>query len=261
MREPATESERAAWSRLPERLEPEGGAVHVWRAELEQPETRVKLFFGALSDDERQRAERFHFNSDRKHFIVARGVLRALLGFYLGTEAAQLRFSYSPFGKPFMNVASGERNVRFNVSHSRGVALYAFADNCDVGIDVEYVRADFATAEIAERFFSSREVEQLCSLDDALRAGAFFNCWTRKEAYIKARGEGLSYPLQQFTVSLLPGERAALLDAAGGGAEISRWSFQELAPKAGYAAAVVTESRCSRVKCFDYVEGCLQSVV
>jgi 4'-phosphopantetheinyl transferase len=227
---------------------------------LEQSKPHVDFFFGTLSEDEKLRAGRFHFSRDRNRFIVARGILRDLLGFYLRTEAEQLCFAYSPFGKPALDMAKGGRDLRFNVSHSQGLALYAFAEGCDVGIDIEYVRADFATAEIAERFFSSREIKQLRSLDDESRAEAFFNCWTRKEAYIKARGEGLSHPLQQFTVSLIPGERAALLDAAGGSSEVSRWRLQELKPKAGYAAAVVTEERCARVKRFEYLEGCLKSI-
>jgi 4'-phosphopantetheinyl transferase len=245
---------------LPEDLKPGSCEAHVWRVELNQPETRVNLFFEILSEDEKRRAERFHFRHDRTHYVVARGMLRALLGFYLHKESEQLRFSYTPFGKPFLSSAEGERDLRFNVSHSRGLALYAFVDGCDVGVDVEYIRADFATEEIADRFFSRREVEVLRSLDRQVRAEAFFNCWTRKEAYIKARGEGLSHPLHQFAVSMIPGEPAALLEADGGVEEVSRWSLHELKPKDGYAAAIATEKSCRGMKLFEYVEGCLKSI-
>lgn len=175
-----------------------------------------------LSADERERAARFHFLKDREHFIAARGLLRLLLSRYLDLPPQQLSFSYSPYGKPAL---AGERDctsLRFNVSHSHGVALYAFTLEREVGVDVEYIRQDVVGESIAEHFFSAQEVTSLRALPAGVQPQAFFNCWTRKEAFIKARGEGLSFPLDQFDVSLVPGEATALISTRNDPQEAAR---------------------------------------
>jgi 4'-phosphopantetheinyl transferase len=226
--------------------------VHVWRASLEQPGARVGELRALLSPEEKGRAARFHFEKDRAHFVVARGVLRTLLGLYLGSRPAELNFTYSPFGKPALALdRPSAPPILFNVSHSGGLALYAFTRGREVGVDVEQARADFAGEEIAARFFSAREVECLRAVGQDLRTEAFFNCWTRKEAYIKAIGEGLSRPLDSFAVSLTPGEPAALLYSANA-SEPSRWSFRELKPAPGYAAALAVEGHGWRLLCYDW---------
>ena len=131
--------------------------------------------------------------------------------------------------------------IRFNLSHSHGVALYAVTRGREVGIDLEYIRSDLEVEQIAERFFSRREIATLRALPIDLRTDAFFLCWTRKETYLKARGEGLSLPLDQFDVSLIPGEPAALLSTHRGSHEALRWSLQELTPAPGYVAALGVE--------------------
>ena len=162
-----------------------------------------------LSADEHARAERFYFQKDRERFMVARGLLRTVLGRYLNQEPSQLRFCYSPYGKPALATGSGRNTLRFNVSHSHGLALYAITCGRELGVDVELIRPELPDEEIAERFFSFQEVSGLRALPPNMRLEAFFNCWTLKEAYIKARGEGLSLPLDQFDVALVPGEAAA----------------------------------------------------
>jgi 4'-phosphopantetheinyl transferase len=204
-----------------------------------------------LNPEESERAARFHFEKDRAHFIVARGVLRTLLGLYLGSRPAELGFAYSPFGKPSLARETGVHPVRFNVSHSGALALYVFTRGREVGIDVEHARADFAGDDIATRFFSAREVAALRAVAPALRTEAFFNCWTRKEAYIKAIGEGLSHPLDTFAVTLAPGEPAALLHSADA-SESSRWTLRELNPAPGYAAALAVEGRGWKLRCYDW---------
>ena len=183
--------------------------------------------------DERARADRFYFARDREHFIVARGVLREILGCYLKRVPKSLCFCYGSHGKPALAGEFDGEAIRFNVSHSHGVALYAISRGRAVGIDLERIRFDLPVAEIAERFFSKREDAMLRSLPTDVQHQAFFRCWTRKEAYIKARGEGLSLPLDQFDVSLAPGEPAAVLGTQRDPSEASRWSSSGPFPRSG----------------------------
>lgn len=240
------------WPRPPDSLALCEGEVHVWRNSLGRSEAEVRRLFETLNEEEQARARRFHFERDRDSFVVARGVLRAALGLYLSRRPEEVEFSYTSYGKPFLNPASATGALRFNTSHTHGLALYAFTLGLEVGVDVELIREDFATEEIAEQFFSAREVSMLRRVPRGRKGEAFFNCWTRKEAYIKARGEGLSHPLQDFTVSLVPDERAALLDSKLGREEVSRWDLRDLRVGAGYAAALAAESGGWLLKLYEW---------
>lgn len=222
--------------------------VHVWRASLKQSPAVVEKFFGTMTPDERDRAGRFHFARDREHFTVARGLLRSLLSRYLGETPDQLRFTYSSYGKPQLSEQFQDAGLCFNVSHSGQVVVYAFTRGREVGVDVEYHRPDVAGEEIAERYFSVNEVRELFALREELRAEAFFNCWTRKEAYIKAIGEGLSHPLDQFDVSLAPGEPAALLGTRRDPDELSRWTISAFTTERDYSGAIVVAGRDLHLK-------------
>jgi 4'-phosphopantetheinyl transferase len=222
----------------PERLELEGDEIHVWRVQLDCSETVLAQLEGTLASDEKARSDRFVFQRDRNAFVATRGILRELLGRYLNRAAAHLKFDYGAQGKPALRSQSSQKSVQFNVSHSHGMALLAFALGRQVGVDVELVRPDFAGEKIAERFFSPQEVTELRSLPPLLQDEGFFLCWTRKEAYIKARGEGLQIPLQSFHVSLTPGKPANLQAA-----DSSRWSLRSLRPDPRYVAALVGEGR------------------
>ncbi len=228
-------------------LELRADEVHVWLATLDDyaPDSLKPL----LAVDELSRAARFHFDKDRNHYTVARGWLRKLLASYLAVEPAELRFSYAEKGKPALD-ESQRGSLNFNLAHSHGMAIYAFTREREVGIDLEFIREDLADEEIAERFFSQTEVDVLMKLPFELRKQAFFDCWTRKEAYIKARGEGLSLPLDEFDVSLGPGEVAALLRNPKDPGEVTRWSMQSVAVPAGYVAAVVAEGQDWQLKTF-----------
>jgi 4'-phosphopantetheinyl transferase len=219
----------------------ESGEVHVWRAHLYEEPEALAVSRSILAPDERARADRFHFERDRVRFIVARSALRRILNRYLNISPAEIGFSYNQYGKPVLSAEAGEPRLRFNVSHSHECALYAITRDGEVGVDIEFVREDFASLEIAERFFSPREIEMLRRLPEELRTEAFFNCWTRKEAYIKALGEGLSHPLDKFVVSLAPGEPVSLLSHDDLPQEPARWSWVELLPGEGYAAALAFE--------------------
>ena len=191
--------------------------------------------------DEIIRADRFYFAKDRDYFIAARGVLRTILGRYLGVDPGQVHFRYNSYGKPSLDHPPGEDALNFNLSHSAGLALYAFTCARRVGIDLEYMRADVDYEQLARRNFSLYEKAVFQALPPEQKRQAFFNCWTRKEAYVKARGEGLSIALEQFDVSLKPGEPARLLGSREDPGETAQWSLQELAPGSGYAAALAVE--------------------
>ncbi len=239
------------WRPAPQTLTLNNDEVHVWRAPLDVPESHVRRLGPILAGDERQRAERYVFEKDQRHFVVARGLLRVLLGRYLAQDPQHLRFTYGPHGKPALSTDTGGDILRFNVSHSHGLALYAITRGRELGVDVERIRPAVAQETIAEHFFSPREVAALRALPLPLQATAFFACWSRKEAYIKAKGDGLALPLDQFDVSLAPGEPAALLRTAWDPQEAARWALQDLAPAPDYRAAVAVAGHDWRLACWD----------
>ena len=228
--------------------------VHVWRTGFEQAPGYIARLRRWMTPDEQGRAERFHFEKHRNQFIIARGTLRALLGGYLDMDPAAIRFAYSDHGKPSLSPEHGRDHVRFNISHSHNLALLAFSEGRELGVDLEWMRDDVLEDRIAERFFSAEEVRTLDALPRELQREGFFNCWTRKEAYIKAIGEGLSMPLSRFVVTLTPGEPAALLSANGSpdDEEVSRWSIRELFPGAGYKGAVMAEGSDWDLRCWEW---------
>jgi 4'-phosphopantetheinyl transferase len=228
----------AAWSLTYEE-------VHVWHVALEQPPECLRTLERLLAAEERRRADRFVFEKDRHHFIVGRGVLRLLLGGYRDTDPARVPFTYGFNGKPAL--ADGS-TLRFNLSHSGGLAAYAFTHGRELGIDVEQLRPLPDAEGIAERFFSRTEREALRALPGELKCHGFFNCWTRKEAYLKACGSGLARPLDEFDVTLRPGEPARLLHVVGQPDEVTRWSLCELTPPPGYVAALMVEGHGWRLQ-------------
>jgi 4'-phosphopantetheinyl transferase len=226
------------------RLVIEPQQVHIWQADLQIGARRLDELFSVLTADERARAERFHFSRDRRRFIARRGYLRRLTARYLSSVPGDVHFSYSTTGKPFLTRDCGGEELSFNMSDSGEMAVYAFTlmeTSPNIGIDVEWIEPSVARERIAEHFFSSYEIATLRSLPAAEQIQGFFNCWTRKEAYLKALGDGLALPLDQFDVSLTPGEPAELLRAAGG-TNRSHWLLQELNIGCGYVAAVAIKS-------------------
>ena len=228
--------------------------VHVWCAGLDQPPSYARELARTLAGDERARAERFHFDRDRTRFIVGRGVLRTILGRYLGIEPARLRFCYGPHGKPALAVSPGTPRLDFSVSHSQALAVYAVTWERRIGIDLEFIRPIADAEQIAERFFSPHEHAVFRRLAPKERQVGFFNCWTRKEAYIKATGDGLAQPLDRFDVSLAPGDQARLLSIDGDPRRASRWYLQELVPAAGYLAALAVEGLGWNLACWRWQE-------
>jgi 4'-phosphopantetheinyl transferase len=242
----------STWAIPPNQLVLESCEVHIWRVSLQNASTQAQKLQGLLADDEINRAQNFHFSYDRDRFVAVRGLLRILLTFYIQIPPEQIKFCYSSRGKPTLASNQNSTILNFNISHSRELALLAFTYNETIGIDVEYIRPEIVREQIAERFFSVQEAATLRALPDNLQPMAFFNCWTRKEAFIKATGEGLSRPLDQFSVSLAPGEPAKLLDIQGEPQELSNWHVQELDVGPDYGAALVVKKPVKQIHCWEY---------
>lgn len=190
-----------------------------------------------LAADESERAGRFRFQRDRSRYVVGRGLLRVLLGRYLATDPGEIRFVYGPYEKPALAGAG----PRFNLSHSGSVALLAFSSVGELGIDVERDEVDLAREQIPERFFSVAEVNALRALPRPLQSRAFLSCWTRKEAFLKARGDGLNLALDSFDVTLAPGQPVAIVRTAWSDEEPTEWSLKDVSdPHHGYIAAVAS---------------------
>lgn len=201
----------------------------------------IQAFRSVLSRDEVQRANRFTFETDKSRFVIARAAMRQILAGYMGVAPQKLTFYYSQNGKPELHTDFGNTGLKFNLTHSRDLALLAVTRGGRVGIDVEFVNDEFAGEEIAERCFSVNEMKTLRRVPANQKADAFFCCWTRKEAYLKALGEGLSVPLHSFDVSFGPNAPAALISVSTQPDEISRWSMYEINTPQGFKAALVVE--------------------
>ena len=242
------------WPVPPKKLILLENEVHLWRVSLDAPASEIQHLRTFLLEDEVHRADRFRFPKDRNHFTIARGVLRILLSRYLKLEPGHIRFEYNRYGKPALHSGIGPFDLKFNLSHSGKLALYAFARCREVGIDIEDTRRRIDQAgDIAKRYFSEYENQIFQSLPEDLRREAFFNCWTRKEAYIKARGKGLLLPLDQFDVTLAPGEPAKLLETRDDPLGISHWTMRALNPGPEYIAALVVEGDGWDMKCWQWI--------
>ena len=227
----------------------EENIVHVWRLSLQPSDEIFSLAESTLTMAEEERANRFYFEKGRKQFIAARGQLKLLLGKYLETNPANLQFSLNQYGKPYLdNQLAG---TYFNISHSHNLALAGFSIGLDIGVDIEYRRPDWSGLHIARRFFAEQEVRDLLNLEDSKQHQAFFDCWSRKEAYIKARGTGLATPLRMFTVSLDPDKPAELCTTNHEPQAVNQWSLKNINVHPDYSAAIVANTKTWQLKLFD----------
>jgi len=220
--------------------------VQVWRLDLDAAEDIAEAYEAALSADERARGARFRDPAHQTRFVGVRGWLRHVLAGYLDQAPAKLQFRYGLQGKPAL-IGENQLDLRFNLSHSGGIALLAVGRERELGVDVE--RARSGKLRLAERFFSDDEVRVLRALPRDEQDTAFYRCWTRKEAFVKARGEGLSLPLNRFAVSLRANDAPALHWVAGNAGEAARWSIHDLQAIPGYAAALVVEGQIRSLAC------------
>jgi 4'-phosphopantetheinyl transferase len=230
------------------------GEVHVWRVPLAPPPEQLAAFARTLRPDERERAARFLFERDRTAYTAARGALRTLTGAYLGRGPEELELGYHDKGKPYLASPPGEP-LRFNVSHSGALALIAFVRDRELGVDIERRRDTLDLVSLARTAFSPHEHRTLCGLPPHDHPVAFFACWSRKEAFIKATGEGVSQ-LADFDVSLRPDEPARLLRVPGPPPGHARWSILDLPAIPGYAAALVVAGDGLRIACWDWPPAC-----
>lgn len=213
------------------------GTIACWRVDLEQPESVVGALAALLSADERERAARFVFPRDRRRFTVTRACLRALVARCCGEAATAIRFAYARHGKPAL--AAPTPAVHFNVSHAADVALIALTRDQPLGVDIEAVRPFADLRDVAARFFTRAENEAITTVPAADRELAFFLCWTRKEAFSKALGDGLTLALDRYRVSCRPGEPARILEIDGSPTAGAAWSVHDLRPAPGFVGAAV----------------------
>jgi 4'-phosphopantetheinyl transferase len=239
----------AAWPVSSRIAAPGPGEVRIWTADLEPGAAAVDRLVPLLSVDERERAGRFHFRRDAMRWIAARAALREILGGCLDADPRAVAFTYGDKGKPALAAPASGLDLQFSLAHSAHLAAYAVTVGCPVGVDVERLRPLPDMDQIAERTFSRRECTALRGLPVALRPAGFFNCWTRKEAYIKALGEGLSYPLDRFSVSLAPGLPARLEAVEVEPGHVETWTMEALPVRAGFAGAVVVGRSGVQVRC------------
>ena len=214
---------------------PMSRSIDVWSVDLEAPAAAVERFASLLAPGETERANRFRFEHLRRHFTVARGALRIFLGRYLGVAPANVELSTGPRGKPAVVAAEA---LSFNVSHSGTIAMFAFTRGGEIGVDVEAMRPMPDLLDLANRFFCAEETAELMSLPAPDRERAFFRCWTRKESYIKAIGEGLHVPLDRFRVTLRPEEGARFVHIDHDESVAAEWMLHDLQAPATYAAAL-----------------------
>jgi 4'-phosphopantetheinyl transferase len=222
------------------------GSLQIWRSRLGAGSDSLARYSELLSPNELARADRFVAAHDRERFIIARATLRILLGKYLQIPSGTVRLEKGPLGKPCVAEGDLALDLRFNLSHSHGVAVFAFAAQKEVGVDVEKIREEFASREISRRYFSPEEIGKLDALEPQIYTQFFFQCWTRKEAYIKARGQGLQIPLDSFSVSL--GSESPLELVA---ADSERWSMYSFEPFPEFASAVVAEKAAWTLSFFE----------
>lgn len=224
--------------------------VHVWRVNLDLPVEQIQELAKTLSADEQLRADRFYFEQHRQRFMVGRGILRTILGRYLGIEPDQLQFDYSSRGKPSLAESCAGNRVRFNLSHSQGLALYGFTQSRQIGIDLEYLRPMPDAEQIAQRFFSAGEYAVISALPPDKKQRAFFRGWTGKEAYLKATGDGLAGSLDQIEVCLTPGEPARLLSIKGDSQAASGWSLYNVTPASDYIGTLAVKGHNWHLVCW-----------
>ena len=234
------------WPLPPAVLPPVEQSVHVWAIKLDDHSIDLARARELISADERERAERFRFERDRRRYLIAHVALHGILGRYLPAESGRLSFAYGSNGKPRLGPELAPAGLRFNLSHSNELALLTITRAGEIGVDVEFVKENFEFHDIAEKFFTAREVAAMRSLPVELQRRAFFKCWTSKEAFLKAKGTGLSGNLDEVEIAFRSGQGIQIT------AEVPGWSLTELNPIDGYEAAIVVEGPSLQIRYFGW---------
>jgi 4'-phosphopantetheinyl transferase len=244
---------KAEWLPGSSAVFPEESVVHIWRIRLDCPSEQTARLAGLLAPDEQARAARYRIDEVRREFIVGRAALRILLAGYLGIEPRAVAFAYEERGRPILAQSQCANGLCFNLSNARVLALAAFTRGRQIGIDLESNKRRVELNDVAARFFAPSERTALFDLPLDRQRQAFFNCWTRKESYLKARGMGLSRPLDRFAVSLAPGEPARLLSDASDPDAPGHWSLVSVDRLPGYTAALAVEGAITHIDCYDFL--------
>jgi 4'-phosphopantetheinyl transferase len=232
------------WLTVPTDLTLLQDEIHIWRVELDRPESQLQQFAKMLSDDELSRADRLYFQQHRQRFIAGRGILRTILGRYLEVAPQELQFCYEAFGKPVLAEQFSESKISFNLSHCQGMALCAVTRSSTIGIDLEYTRPVSDVLMLAEQFFSQAEYAMMRSLPPNQKQEIFFRLWTCKEAYLKATGAGISQ-LQQIEINLSANESAKVKN-------VSDWNLLEFVPARNAVAAIAVPGKIGTIKRWQY---------
>lgn len=253
MRERALAAPVSAWSEESPRRGPDDGTVDVWLASLDHPPVSLDRLWELLAPEEAERAHRFRFDIHRERFVAGRGLLRLLLGRALDRPPAEIAFRYGAKGKPSLQPADPDRepaaravDLRFNLSHSADLALFALTRGRELGVDIEHMRPLEDAASIVERFFAPAERQTFSALERSRQLVGFYSGWTRKEAYVKARGDGLSLPTTAFEMEIVPDRRPRLVRFDQEPDEVERWSFETFEPADGFLGAVAVEGHPER---------------
>jgi 4'-phosphopantetheinyl transferase len=223
--------------------------VHIYRFALDLPAERLAELRGVLSEGETRRAARYRDPADQARFTAAHGQLRQVLAACLDTLPAALVFVQNQYGKPAL---AGESGLRFNLSHSRGMGLLAVSQGQELGVDIESIRADTDRVNISRRFFSPREAAELLAMPPHQQVRAFYACWTRKEAYVKGRGQGLSLALNEFEVSVSPDEPPVLILPGPDQQPGEVWTLHDIAVGPGFSATLAVEGRIEGIRCWEW---------
>lgn len=235
------------WIKPPPKLSLSRGEVHLWKVDLLKPPRPFHYYKDIISEAEATRAARFYFEKDQRQFIVGRASLRELLGQYLTQEPRSIQFTFSEFGKPFFpNI----QELQFNISHSGGLALMGFTIQAQIGVDLEKIKPKLEIEQIASRFFAEKEKNTLLQLPVDRQAVSFYQCWTSKEAFIKAHGQGLSLPLDQFEVEVHPDQPAALKAVHWEPKLVDSWDLHGFIPAENFVGAVVCDRKIEKVNFF-----------
>lgn len=224
--------------------------VHIWRAFFDVWQAEIPRLTSVLSADEKERARRFYFEKDRSASIISRSLLRILLGRYCSLDPEHIAFNYNKYGKPTLIQDNQQVPIYFNLAHSHNTVVYAFTFIDAVGIDVEYIRSNIEYEELAQHYFSPSEVAQLQAVSDTQKPQTFYAGWARKEAYIKARGKGLSIALDSFDVTLRPDVPAKLVACREEPQAVESWSLYELPAEEHYASALALKGQCEELRYF-----------
>lgn len=234
---------------LPADLEALHGHVHIWLISFEKLASKYDDFYSMLSSDEIERAHQFHFAKDRNSFVITRGALKTLISRYLSIKLDQISFQYNKYGKPALLIE--DCDFEFNVSHSGDYGLIAIGRNNALGVDIEEIKKDMDLMEMAQQIFSDSEYQQLIQLPETERFQAFFSGWTRKEAYIKGDGKGLSIPLKSFNVSLVHTEQPILLATNHDAQASNHWSIYDINTPENYAGALAIKAKNCQIEYFE----------